>query len=107
MTWRMRFYWGCIGWKRVQKRKVKNVNENEYIDNYILPNMLQYVLAAFCFLWFIRVWICVCGAPYRLTRKMISVIFHFIETIYTKTSNVAKYARVQRKKPTENTDGLE
>lgn len=68
--------------------------------------MLQYVLAVFCFLWFIRVWICVCGAPYRLTRKMFSVTFHIMETCYAKTSNVAKCACVQRKKSAKNTKGL-
>ena len=68
--------------------------------------MLQYVIAFFCFLWFIRVWMCVFGAPCRLTSRIVVLFFKAIKTSYAKISNVAKYARVQREKPPKNASHL-
>jgi len=46
--------------------------------------MLQYVIAILCFLWFIRVWICVVSAPYRFVRHTVKVTIRCFKTCSTK-----------------------
>ena len=69
--------------------------------------MLQYVIALCCFLWFIRVWICVFSAPIRLTSRVVVFFFKAVKTNYAKIPNVAKYARVQREKSAKDASHLE
>ena len=52
--------------------------------------MFQYIIAIICFLWFIRVWICVVSAPYRFLRHSINIIYRCLKTCYTKTSKLCQ-----------------
>jgi len=60
--------------------------------------MLQYVIALFCILWFVRVWIVVFGWPFRLCLRVLLSFLHSIQACYAKTADIAKYARIERQK---------
>lgn len=68
--------------------------------------MLQYVIALFCFLWFIRVWVCLFGAPFRLFSRIVMLFFKAVKTGYAKIPDVAKYTRVQRQQTPKDTNNL-
>ncbi len=68
--------------------------------------MLQYVVALFCFLWFLRVWLCLFGTPVRLLGRVVVFAFQTMQACYTKVADVAEYTRVQRQKAAQDTDHL-
>lgn len=53
--------------------------------------MLQYVLILFCFLWFIRVWYCLCVTPYRFVRKMCKLTYRLSKSCLKYSSVCCKY----------------
>ena len=50
--------------------------------------MLQYIIALFCFFWFIRVWFCLFRTPFKICRRIVMLPFKLVKKCYTEIPNI-------------------
>lgn len=47
----------------------------------------RYIIAAFCILWFVRVWICMCTCPFRCACTPLCFVFQKIKNLVKSKSD--------------------